>query len=434
MKRRQKNSKGEIFYGMHMYPGVAEYRPPGSKPYRILVEETVIRTMGKTFPGRPVFALHVDEVDSDLDRLKNEADGWVVESFFNEADGKHWTKFIVCSKKAIRCIQNGYGLSNCYNIDSYGGAGVHNGLDYDRKLLKGEYEHLAIVPDPRYESKILTPEEFKRYNEQQKSELQKVANSKSHKEKTMGKKSSSALSFFKRDKVENSKNAELASMSVLLPKSNRERTILQCVEAADAAEMQRGRQRVANANDLVRIENEELRVEDIVDELVSLRERVEELESRVGGDDDEEVDEELEEEEDVIENEDDEDEDMDDDDVVENEDDDEEEDPKPKAKAKNSRRTGGSTKNSNRDQKTKKAKHQNSRRRNDNEDEGRGRSNRRMKNQNDRDPGGDDHTSKDAKERARRARNANSQDRNFDDVDTLDTAASQVSRGMERYG
>ena len=30
-----KNSKGKIFYGMHFYPGVAEYQEPGGEPYRV---------------------------------------------------------------------------------------------------------------------------------------------------------------------------------------------------------------------------------------------------------------------------------------------------------------------------------------------------------------------------------------------------------------
>src|SRR5690606_38544515 len=118
-----------------MYPGVAEYKEPGKDPFRIFLNEDTIRAMGPTFAGRPVFVLHADEVAEDVDELKQEADGWVVDSFYNEADGKHWVKFLVCSKKAEEAIAKGYRLSNAYIPKSFGKGGEWNGVSYNKEVL-----------------------------------------------------------------------------------------------------------------------------------------------------------------------------------------------------------------------------------------------------------------------------------------------------------
>jgi hypothetical protein len=218
------NSKGKIYYGLHFYPGVAQYAEAGKEPYRVFLNEDTLRNMDPSFAGRPVFVEHVDGVHQDVDLLKGDADGWVIESFFNAADGKHWCKFLVCSDKAERAIKSGMRLSNCYLPKAYGPGGLWNGVPYSKEITGGEYEHLAIVPNPRYEeSVILTPEAFKAYNEDKQIELKRLANEKG----TQGMK----LKFFKRTAVENA--ADLESMSVLLPKSGKEMTVAAMVNELD---------------------------------------------------------------------------------------------------------------------------------------------------------------------------------------------------------
>lgn len=218
------NSKGTIWYGMHFYPGVAEYAEPNKEPYRVFLNEDTIRKMDPTFAGRPVFIMHVDGVDSNIDVLKTEADGWVVESFYNQADGKHWCKFITVSDKADRAIrQQGMRLSNCYVPKTFASGGVWNGVSYAKEITGGEYEHLAIVPNPRYEeSVILTPEQFKKYNEDKIVELKRLSNDR---------KDQGMLKFFKREKVENT--IDIEKMSVVLPKSGIEMTISEIVNELD---------------------------------------------------------------------------------------------------------------------------------------------------------------------------------------------------------
>jgi Uncharacterized protein conserved in bacteria (DUF2213) len=234
------------FFGLHMLPGVAEYAEPGKEPYRIFIGEDAIRNMDPTFDGRPVYVFHVDQVN--IDKLQTEADGYVVKSFYNAADGKHWVEFLVVSDKGHQAIKNGWRLSNAYIPKTFGSQGMWNGLSYDKEIMSGEYEHLAIVPNPRYdESIILTPEQFKEYCETKDLELKRLANSKQG-EKTV-------LNFFKKTKVENA--ADLESMSVTLPKSKKEFTLSHIVNVVDDFEMDKGAPQMANMEHMVEMSDGE---------------------------------------------------------------------------------------------------------------------------------------------------------------------------------
>ena len=241
------------YYGLHMTPGVAEYRPKGKDPFRVYVNDETIRKMGPTFSGRPVFVGH--RLDADPSKV-NDADGVVVESFFNKADGCHWAKFMVFTEAADQAIKQGLRLSNMWENDKWGAGGQANGVQYDREALDGEYNHLAIVRDPRYENSIiLTPEEFKQYNQDKEAQLLRLANSKKG-ESRMGK-----LQFWKREKLENSLDME--ETLVMLPKSKKEKTISQLVNEADEAEMEEG-DMMANSKHHVMFGNEKMTVEELV--------------------------------------------------------------------------------------------------------------------------------------------------------------------------
>lgn len=221
------NSQGKRYYGIHFYPGVAQYQDtPEQEPYRVFLNEDTLRSMDPSFAVKPVFVEHVDEVNPNLDHLRKEADGWVIRSFFNEADGKHWVEFIVVSERGERAIQQGMRLSNAYLPTSFRQGGLWNGVDYAKEITHAEYEHLAIVKNPRYEeSVILTPEEFKKYNEAQVLELKRLANSKGEPKMK--------FSFFKKTKIDNALDSEL---QVILPKSGREVTITQLINEMDEKE------------------------------------------------------------------------------------------------------------------------------------------------------------------------------------------------------
>ena len=256
--------KGSIFYGLHFYPGLAQYQEEGSDEYRVFLNEDTLRSMDPSFAGRPVFVLHVDEVESDLNTLRKEADGWVIESFYNPSDGKHWAKFVVVSDEGLSAVNRGMKLSNCYIPKTFGPGGVWNGIDYEKEITSAEYEHLAIVPNPRYEeSVILDPEEFKAYNEEKLSELKKIANNKDEGKKKM------KFNFFKRTKVENS--MDLESMLVVLPKSKREVSIEKLINEADEHEMEDKKkdadehEKMAHPDHMVDCNGEKMTVNDMME-------------------------------------------------------------------------------------------------------------------------------------------------------------------------
>ena len=244
-------TQGQVFYGIHMYPGLAQYDEPGKDPMRILVNESTIRNMGKTFAGCPVFVDHVEGVDDNLDNVKKEADGWVVESFFNEADGKNWVKFMVVSERGLEAIRRGFRLSNAYIPKAFGQGGIWNGIDYQKEVLEGEFEHLAIVQNPRYdESVIYTPEQFKAHNERKKVELESLKNSKGE----------SKMKFFTKKKIENA--IDLESTMVELPKSKQELSVGAIINAYDAVLNMHG---YASPEHMVKVnDKEEMSVADLV--------------------------------------------------------------------------------------------------------------------------------------------------------------------------
>lgn len=258
----------KLYYGLHFYPGVAEYNPAKGDPFRVFITEDAIRKMGPSFEGKPLFVKH--KGDYNLAKLENEADGYVVRSFFNKSDGKHWTEFMVVSDSAHEAIRSGWKLSNCYVPTSTAPAGIHNGLSYDKEVVEGEYDHLALVDDPRYEeSMILTPDEFKEYNRKKEVELEKVANSmdESKGEKKMG------FSLFKRQKVENS--SDLTEMLVVLPKSKKEISIANALEECDKIFNMHG---YANDEHMVKMDDEEMSVKDLAKAYGKMKNKMGEME------------------------------------------------------------------------------------------------------------------------------------------------------------
>ncbi len=263
--------KGEVFYGMHFYPGVARYEQPDKPTLTVFINENTIRNMSPTFAGRPIYVEHVESVEENINELRSEADGWVVESFYNAADGKTWCKFIIVSERGLKAIkQDRFRLSNAYIPNSFGSGGTWNGVDYDKEVLGGEFEHLAIVQHPRYEESVIyTPEQFKNYNEEKTVELKRLANSNDNKETKM------KLNIFKRTKVENS--MDLDGMMVELPKSKKEMSLTKVVEAYDTILNMNG---YANGDHMVKVGDEEHSVNDLVKKHMDMANELDEMKKK----------------------------------------------------------------------------------------------------------------------------------------------------------
>lgn len=173
IKEDIKNAKQfpKCFYAKHMETGLAGYSNE-----TILIDTDNLKTMIPTFVGKPVYVRH-QEVD--LETMKDKACGYVTDSFYNELDGWLWVKMLITDDDGFLAIANDWSVSNAYIPTEWGTGGTHHNCPYDRKIIGGEFTHLAIVPDPRYEeAKIYTPEEYKAYQEDKKKKLEEVHNSK----------------------------------------------------------------------------------------------------------------------------------------------------------------------------------------------------------------------------------------------------------------
>lgn len=176
MKKLFHNSKQEprVFYARHIAPGVCGYEDE-----TVFLAEDTLRKMDSTFAGKPIYVGH-QKVN--LENLQQEAQGYVVESFYLPEDGAHWAKIIIVGDEGHEAVGKGWAVSNAYMPEAFGANGEWHNVPYNREITDAKYTHLAIVDNPRYEeAEIMTPEEFKTYKESKREQLKQLENSKTQK-------------------------------------------------------------------------------------------------------------------------------------------------------------------------------------------------------------------------------------------------------------
>jgi hypothetical protein len=105
----EKNNAKEypkIYYCKHMQAGVCDYEEE-----RILIENETLNKMMSSFVGKPVY---IEHGTVNLDKIKEEANGYICDSFYNEKDGWYWLKFIIVDDEAHNKIRKGWSVSNAY--------------------------------------------------------------------------------------------------------------------------------------------------------------------------------------------------------------------------------------------------------------------------------------------------------------------------------
>lgn len=163
------------YYARHIKEGLVHYKENGEDHLYLLTNDA-LKKMNATFEGRPIYIRHVDK--ENLETLREDSVGRVVKSFYNEFDGAWWVE-IIADDEAIGYIEKGWAVSNAYLPTEFGSSGVYHDISYYKEIKNGRYGHLAIVDNPRYEEAvIMTPEEFKSYNDGRKAELEQLKNSK----------------------------------------------------------------------------------------------------------------------------------------------------------------------------------------------------------------------------------------------------------------
>lgn len=117
----------------------------------LLKKETIDKFVN-TFVGCPVIIDHKDDIAED------DSVGTINKIWFSAEDGWFWCSGILTDPKAIKLIENGYNVSCQYRITDYlenTEGKLHNANPYDKEILDGVFEHLAIVENPRYEDAFI---------------------------------------------------------------------------------------------------------------------------------------------------------------------------------------------------------------------------------------------------------------------------------------
>lgn len=185
------------YFARHMVQGVARYTQQDGSELNLYAPDDAITDMNESFEGCPVYVGHQNV---DLEKIQEEADGYVVKSFYNEVDGWHWAEIMVVSDKGHEAVGKGWAVSNAYIPTLLAEGGTRLNVPYDKELKGGEFTHLAIVPEPRYEDAcIMTVDAYKNYCKQKREKLNELKNSKEDENK---KGVNKMLKFFKSEKKE----------------------------------------------------------------------------------------------------------------------------------------------------------------------------------------------------------------------------------------
>ena len=139
------NGKGRPFVSRFLEPGIAHYKELGD----ILITKETLNKFIHTMVGCPVIIEHEDVTDENADKLRV---GVVSRVWFNEMDGYFYCEGILTDPEAIDLVKNqGYNVSCAYSFVSDNTKKTHNGKEIDMEFIDGEFLHLALVKDPRYE-------------------------------------------------------------------------------------------------------------------------------------------------------------------------------------------------------------------------------------------------------------------------------------------
>lgn len=137
--------KGRHFTSRFIEAGLAHYQEFGD----VLITKETLDKFVYSMVGCPVIIRHKDITAKNVDK---ERVGVVSKVWYNELDGWFWCEGIIWDKQAIDLIKNqGWSVSCTYDFESDFKKGTYHGKEYDMEFTGGEFLHLALVDNPRYE-------------------------------------------------------------------------------------------------------------------------------------------------------------------------------------------------------------------------------------------------------------------------------------------
>lgn len=137
--------RGKHFISKFIEPGLVSYDDAGI----LNVTKSALDKFCSTMVGCPVIIKHQEITDENADELRK---GVVSNVWYDPESGWYCCEGVIWDKEAIKLVEQGWTVSCTYNMtESTGEAGEWHNMSYDDELLNGVFEHLAIVPNPRYE-------------------------------------------------------------------------------------------------------------------------------------------------------------------------------------------------------------------------------------------------------------------------------------------
>lgn len=141
--------KGRRFVSKFIEPGIIKYSDDKGQPYVALVKKEAIDRFINSIIGCPLIIKHHDVNKDTVEDLRC---GIISNVSYNSTDGWYYCEGIVWDEEAIKNIEErGWSVSCTYVITDEGEGGVYHDMKYDVEFMNGDFEHLALVENPRYE-------------------------------------------------------------------------------------------------------------------------------------------------------------------------------------------------------------------------------------------------------------------------------------------
>lgn len=137
--------KGRKFTSRFLEAGVAHYREFGD----VLIKKETIDKFLPSIIGCPVIIRHKDITAENVDK---ERVGVVSNAWYDAQSGWYCCDGIIWDAQAIDLVKNhGWNVSCTYDFESDKKPLVHNGKEIAMEFTDGNFLHLALVDNPRYE-------------------------------------------------------------------------------------------------------------------------------------------------------------------------------------------------------------------------------------------------------------------------------------------
>lgn len=137
--------KGRKFVSRFIEAGLAHYAEFGD----ILITKETLDKFINSMVGCPVIIKHKNITDKNADK---ERVGVVSNVWYDDKDGWFYCDGIIWDKQAIDLVKNqGWNVSCTYDFETDNKKGMYHGKEYDMQFTNGEFLHLALVDNPRYE-------------------------------------------------------------------------------------------------------------------------------------------------------------------------------------------------------------------------------------------------------------------------------------------